>query len=331
MTPIKGISEVRRLPRLGKIHLGVKVEDPTKKSPYPQAVDYFVCPPEVQSVHGEKPKQLPILFPVEDDELFAQQWYRCYSGKWGLICKGNGETADRSIDTATGALAGRETKETVRREVSCPGPKCPEFQKRQCRPILNLQFILPKVPGLGVWQLDTSSYNSIVNINAGIDMVRGGCGRIAFIPLTLELVPATAQPEGGTKKTIHVLRLTTPMTFPELLSIAQQPVVKMLMPAPEPPEEEEPPAGQFPPEVLEQAESTPDAPPEETPPPEDPAHVGELLTWAKGRLKPPMLNQDVFKVLGVSGPMEITDLAGAWQKLQAFTREKGGSCEAVSN
>ena len=41
MSPIKGLTEKRRLPRIGKIHLGIMAE--TKKGvPYPKAVDYFV-------------------------------------------------------------------------------------------------------------------------------------------------------------------------------------------------------------------------------------------------------------------------------------------------
>ena len=62
--PIKGISEVRRLPRLGKIRLGIKVQG-DKKNPYPRAVDYFVVPEEIQPCVGEKPKKLSIMFPVE--------------------------------------------------------------------------------------------------------------------------------------------------------------------------------------------------------------------------------------------------------------------------
>lgn len=75
--PIKGTTDVRRLPRLGKIRLGLKVEGATK-SPYPQPTDYFVCPAEVAAVYGQKPMKLDILFPVEDDEIFAQQWYRVW-------------------------------------------------------------------------------------------------------------------------------------------------------------------------------------------------------------------------------------------------------------
>ncbi len=76
--PIKGTSELVRMPRLGKIHLGIKVEREGKSS-YPKPTDYFVCPPEVQAIFGKEPKSLEIMFPCDDPELFASQYLRCYS------------------------------------------------------------------------------------------------------------------------------------------------------------------------------------------------------------------------------------------------------------
>ena len=54
-TKIKGLSDKRRLPRLGKIRLGVKAISQKSGKEYPKETDYFVCPPEVQAVYGEKP------------------------------------------------------------------------------------------------------------------------------------------------------------------------------------------------------------------------------------------------------------------------------------
>src|SRR5262245_30112806 len=66
---IRGLSDKRRLPRLGKIRLGVTVVRGDGKS-YPKATDYFVVPEIVASVLGEpRPKALPIMFPVDDVEL----------------------------------------------------------------------------------------------------------------------------------------------------------------------------------------------------------------------------------------------------------------------
>ena len=81
---IKNLSETRRMPRLGIIRLGIKVTNAEGKT-YPKATDYFVCPPEVQEVYGERPKELVVMFPVNDRELITPQYYRCYSRTRGLI------------------------------------------------------------------------------------------------------------------------------------------------------------------------------------------------------------------------------------------------------
>ena len=112
MSPIKGISDIVRMPRLGKIRLGEKIEKPGKH-PYPKACDSFVCPPQVQKVFGEKPTKLRIMFPTEDPSQWAQQWLRCYSMSQGLVCIGNGRTCRRKVDTETGDIANSETKEWV--------------------------------------------------------------------------------------------------------------------------------------------------------------------------------------------------------------------------
>ena len=110
--PIKGLSEQRRMPRLGKIHLGVK-KQAASGTEYPSATDYFVCPPEVQEVCGEKPTELNILIPVEDEEYWASQYYRCYSRTRGLVCKGDGETCNRMVDKKSGDMANRDREELI--------------------------------------------------------------------------------------------------------------------------------------------------------------------------------------------------------------------------
>ena len=97
---IKGLSDVVRLPRLGKIRLGERVVNEGGKE-YPRATEHFVAPPEVQAVYGAAPTSLEIMFPVEDQGVFASQFYRSYSRSRGLVCKGDGDRAARLIDVAT--------------------------------------------------------------------------------------------------------------------------------------------------------------------------------------------------------------------------------------
>lgn len=198
--PIKGLSDRVCLPRLGKIRLGIKVEG--NRNPYPQAVDYFVCPDAVKSVYGDKPRELNIIFPTEDASCWASQFYRCYSRAGVLICKGDGERATVLAGEEGGAPLARNS---ILKEVECHPEHCPEYG-RSCRRVMNLQFLLPCIPGLGVWQLDTSSYRSIININSGIKLITAVCGRISMIPLILRLVPQEARPHGF-KKIVYVLSL----------------------------------------------------------------------------------------------------------------------------
>lgn len=261
--PIEGVSEVVRIPRLGKIRLGMKVETPGK-TPYPKALDYFNCPPEVQEVFGEKPTELEIMFPVEEPEVFAQQWLRAYSLTQGLICIGDGVTSRRKIDLATGGIAGRETSDWEWKEaLPCDPQECPEYGQKKCRRVMNLQFLLPRVKGLGVWQIDTTSFYSIVNINSMIKLVKNLCGHISFVPLTLCLGPIEVTPPGMTKKTVHVMHIKQEVKLVELLQAAQKTPARLIMPEPE---VAEPPEDLFPEEVIVEGALPLAGAPPETPP-----------------------------------------------------------------
>jgi len=215
--PIKGLTERRRLPRIGKIHLGVRVQSKNKKGEdieYPKAVDYFVFDPqhpqydELVKTYGAQPKELHVVFPLDDPEAFASQFYRLYSRSRGLVCKGDGETAIRMFDTKTGALANRDSKEVVNKECTCMGRECPEYGHRGCGEVMNLQFLLPEVSGFGVWQIDTGSINSILNVNNALDLVKQIYGRVSMVPLVLALEPKeVTNPDDGKKKTVRVLNI----------------------------------------------------------------------------------------------------------------------------
>lgn len=246
--PIDGVSNIVRIPRLGKIHLGIKTQkEKGKGATYPKATDYFVVPEEVQKIYGDKPTELDILFPVEEPEMFAQQWLRAYSMSQGLVCIGNGEEAKRKMDVETGALANHQTNQWKWHEINCPPQECPEYQTKRCRRVMNLQFLLPKVPGLGVWQIDTSSFYSIVNINSMIKMLQGMFGRCSMIPLTLALGQIEVTPPGEKKKHVYVMHIKKNLILAELAKVAQLPPARVLIPDAE---TEEPPDDLFPESVL---------------------------------------------------------------------------------
>lgn len=233
---IKGLSEQRQMPRLGKIRTGVKVANKSGNGEHPEAVDFFVLPEELAGIFGDKPKSLPIMFPVEDEAKFASQFYKAYSSFRGLVCKGDGETCWRLIDTKTGDFAHRDTVETIRKELPCSGRDCTLYQQKKCKEVMNLQFLLPSVPGLGVWQLDTGSYHSIVAVNSAIELIRNICGRISMIPLRLTIEPKEVSPDGK-KKTVNILQIRTDITLAEIQKLGALSPSKVMLP---PPDEDRP-------------------------------------------------------------------------------------------
>lgn len=184
---IKGVSEKRRLPLLGKIRLGLKKKSEKTGKEYPTETDYFVCPPEVQKHYGEKPKSLDIMFPVAKRHIIFPQAYRWYGSSRGLKCIGNGEIARRFSEDKKGM-----------EEIEC---SCENLEKGICKKRAFLMAILPKVNMGGVYQISTGAINSIIDINSGLDFIEALIGRVQMIPLTLSRRPMETHNEG--KKQTH--------------------------------------------------------------------------------------------------------------------------------
>lgn len=162
--PIKGITNQYRPVRLGKIHLGVIQKHPKTQKEYPVEVDYFVIPDELKPFYGEKPKALNVRLPSAYfeknfdgylEKVFPQYLKRYQGGKdYGvLVCKGDGETAV-AIDP--------ESK-TGLTEKPCP---CQYLEDGTCKRIGIFRFRIQEMPSLNIYQITTSSFNSILNINS---------------------------------------------------------------------------------------------------------------------------------------------------------------------
>jgi len=209
---IKGISERRRLPRQGKIKIGEKVQKENRNGKvveYPVALDHFKVPEEVAAIYGQDPKELDIIFPVNDLEQIFPQYMKKY-GKVGLHCKGDGETGTAMIDG-----------EMVERACDLDDPWC-----KGCQPKGTLSYIVPKVSSMRVYQTTTGGWNSIVNINSSLDMIRGMTGgKIAFIPLKLKIEPheGTIITDGKQfKKTVFVLQVDIEGTMADFINRHQR-------------------------------------------------------------------------------------------------------------
>ena len=235
---IKGISEKRRLPRLGKIRLGFKAKTGSGTE-YPAELPFFSLPPEVASLYGFKTageavaragelgvtrqavldyinrfygslaEQIDVMFPLNDLESVFPQAYKWYGNQKGLKCIGNGETAIRGAkyvdDTAVTTDAETDGK-MVEIECPCNHLKSDENPRGECTKRAHLLVMVPNASMGGVYQIDLSSYNSMVDVNSSIDYITAMThGRFAQIMLQLVRKPTTTYHEekGETHKQIH--------------------------------------------------------------------------------------------------------------------------------
>lgn len=215
--PIKDISDRRRPPRGGKLRIGERVtytrEDGTTVEA-PGKLDHFLFDPEDESLlpvferlYGDAPKSLPVMFYSDvREEIFPHYLKNWKSGK--LWCWGDGETAHRA-DFEAGQVA------TIPCAPDCPYRCLPgdeqirlskeEKKQRSCRPEGTLRVILYEMPTMAVFEI-RASLTSIVRINTGLDMIQSVAGRLAHVPLILDVVPVH-QAVGGKANTNYCLQL----------------------------------------------------------------------------------------------------------------------------
>ena len=185
----------------------------------PQKLDHFVLDPHnrellpmLTEVLGEKPTSIPITLALDDewpwDKVFPQYMMMWKHGA-GLVCKGDGELVHYRV-TAQGK------KLTVEEGLVCDPETCEYALKDakgfvRCRRVASLQFLIrhPKLNILAVWQVDTGSIHSIININSRLrffkDMDSFGHS-IQGIPLVLTVTPREVHPDQK-KRIVYVLDL----------------------------------------------------------------------------------------------------------------------------
>lgn len=251
---IPELDEIVRILRAGKIHLGIKVPTKDGKSTRPSSVDFFVWPEEYKEplteLYGEKAREILIMLPLNDKEKVAPTFYKRYgSGSSRPLCKGDGITAIRAVmieDPETGKPVPTGELE----EIECPGRDCEYYQSKHCRHVMCLQVIIPQLVSEGVFQIDTSSFHSIVNFNSSWRYISSLTrGQVAMIPLLLRLVPKEVSPDGR-KKVVHVLelKLAERMGLEELQQLAASQMQPLALPAPD----ENDARGYFYPDVIEE-------------------------------------------------------------------------------
>lgn len=247
---IKGLSDIRRLPRLGKIRLGIKKKTAAGVE-YPAEVNYFICDPqtpselenkkimgEFEKLYGKEPKSIRIMFPVANPDVYFPQFYKRYGSGTSLKCKGDGVEARCGTEEFAAGLTVIRKDEMGLPIVKCAGKDCAYYKKKECGEDATLQILLPELPGAGVWQITTGSFHSIVNLNSCIDYIIAVCGRAHMIPLQLERRKQETTHEG--KKANHyILHVNMDFRLADLQKYALIEPTRMLLELPAPEEDKE--------------------------------------------------------------------------------------------
>ncbi len=226
---IPGVTDKKRLPRLGKIRLGEKrqVEKNGRTVEYPSKLDHFSFRdvPEVEQIYGANCKEIfPVLLPANDEDTWFFTSRSAYRTS-GLFCRcSDGETATRvrvpvAKDPRSGQMSGDDQGEAfiaenglvvepgAMYELPCAGDECPYSDGKFCKRVGRLFVMLPQVPRFGVYEITTSSFNSIVNVLNYARSIQGMTGgTLAGIPFALTLKPMKVQPNGKAT-TVYVLDL----------------------------------------------------------------------------------------------------------------------------
>jgi hypothetical protein len=69
-----------------------------------------------------------------------------------------------------------------------------------CRPHTRLNLILPDVPDVGVWRMETKGFYSANEIAAAVDLIRGATGGSVMVPVRLRIEPRKRVANGQTKQ-----------------------------------------------------------------------------------------------------------------------------------
>ncbi len=236
--PIAGLTDINRPPRQGMLRLGIKKQTQGGKE-YPSEVDHFILDPEtpdeeekarlIEAFHeafGDKPKTIAITLPYSDlDEVFPQN-YKRYGRNTSLKCIGDGVTAVCTEQEFSKDLKTIGFDERGHTKVECKGRDCvfattnEKSTAKECKATATLSVKIHILGGIGVWQVTTGSFNSILNINSCIRDLIAEYGRAHALPLVLERRPQITTFMG--KKTTHyTLHINTDKSIIEMVRQAQ--------------------------------------------------------------------------------------------------------------
>lgn len=111
--------------------------------------------------------------------------------QWLELWSGGG--CQRRCDGATEALTGKPC--LCQTLVDAKGEDA-----RECKPTTRLSFMLPNIPGLGVWRVESKGWNAAAELPGTLMVLQQAAQEGKFIPAVLRLEHRTKKVEGQTRR-----------------------------------------------------------------------------------------------------------------------------------
>jgi hypothetical protein len=97
-----------------------------------------------------------------------------------------------------------ETEQLAAKPCFCLAEFGEEFHleppEKACRPHTRLSVILPNIPDLGVWRMESKGFYAANEIAASIDLIRQATGGTVMVPIRLRIEPRKRVAQGKTKQ-----------------------------------------------------------------------------------------------------------------------------------
>lgn len=129
---------------------------------------------------------LPPVFSDADGSptLPYSQWFELWSGGG----------CQRRCDGDTESLSGKPCM--------CDPEKRRAGDPSQCKATTRVSFMLPDVPGLGVWRIDSHGWNAAVELPTTLDVLAEAAREQRFVPAVLAIQHRTRKVDGQTRRYI---------------------------------------------------------------------------------------------------------------------------------
>lgn len=230
------LPEGGRLPRVGKLRLGIKKQSSKGNSmvEYPSAVDYFVVNEDAATsrqaaesfheVYGDQPRELEVTLPAANLGDVLEGAWRSY-GTGGLLkrrCEGPGGNCVVRAKDGGGWVPG---------PCACQAEGLDPADKRNhCQERFTLTVMLMQVKGVGVWQVDTGSRMAAEGLASSLRMIESFRGHLQGAHASLRVVPRQVSP-GGVAKTVWILELgSNDLTPAQALELGAGPPARVELP-----------------------------------------------------------------------------------------------------